>query len=49
MIFIETSIFTKLAYKYLYDDEFAGLQWFLLKYPERLYPAQEVLENFVGR
>jgi mRNA-degrading endonuclease RelE of RelBE toxin-antitoxin system len=34
MEFIETSIFTKLVYTYLSDDEYVGLQWFLLKYPE---------------
>ncbi len=34
MEFIETSIFTKLIYTYLSDDEYLGLQIFLLKYPE---------------
>ncbi len=34
MEFIETSIFTKLIYTYLSDDEYLGLQVFLLKYPE---------------
>src|SRR3990172_10489915 len=34
MEFIETSIFTKLIYTYLSDDEYLGLQGFLLKYPE---------------
>lgn len=34
MEFIETSIFTKLIYTYLTDDEYLGLQGFLLKYPE---------------
>ncbi len=34
MEFIETSIFTKLVYTYLSDDEYLGLQVFLLKYPE---------------
>ena len=34
MIFIETSIFTKLIGKYLSDDEYADLQSFLLKYPK---------------
>jgi mRNA-degrading endonuclease RelE of RelBE toxin-antitoxin system len=34
MVFIETSIFTKLITKYLADDEYLGLQNFLLKYPE---------------
>ena len=34
MEFIETSIFTKLIYTYLTDDEYVGLQGFLLKYPE---------------
>ncbi|MBI4630994.1 MAG: type II toxin-antitoxin system RelE/ParE family toxin [Chloroflexi bacterium] len=34
MEFIETSIFTKLIYSYLTDDEYLGLQIFLLKHPE---------------
>jgi len=34
MEFIETSIFTKLIYTYLTDDEYLGLQGFMLKYPE---------------
>jgi mRNA-degrading endonuclease RelE of RelBE toxin-antitoxin system len=34
MEFIETSIFTKLIYTYLSDDEYLGLQVFLLKYPD---------------
>jgi mRNA-degrading endonuclease RelE of RelBE toxin-antitoxin system len=34
MEFIETSIFTKLLYTYLTDDEYVGLQGFMLKYPE---------------
>lgn len=34
MIFIETSTFTKLIGKYLSDDEYLGLQKFLLKYPD---------------
>ena len=34
MIFIETSTFTKLIATYLTDDEYLGLQSFLLKYPE---------------
>jgi len=34
MEFIEASAFTKLLYHYLADDEYLGLQGFLLKYPE---------------
>jgi mRNA-degrading endonuclease RelE of RelBE toxin-antitoxin system len=34
MEFIETTIFTKLIYTYLTDDEYVGLQGFMLKYPE---------------
>jgi mRNA-degrading endonuclease RelE of RelBE toxin-antitoxin system len=34
MEFIETSLFTKLVYAYLTDDEYLGLQGFMLKYPE---------------
>lgn len=34
MEFIETSTFTKLIYDYLTDDEYAGVQSYLIKYPE---------------
>ncbi|MEW6716934.1 MAG: hypothetical protein AB1345_05475 [Chloroflexota bacterium] len=34
MEFIEASAFTKHIYEYLSDDEFLGLQNFLLQYPE---------------
>lgn len=34
MIFIETTIFTKLLPKYLSDDEYRALQWYLLIYPD---------------
>jgi mRNA-degrading endonuclease RelE of RelBE toxin-antitoxin system len=34
MEFIETSTFTKLLYTYLTDEEYSGLQAYLLKYPE---------------
>jgi mRNA-degrading endonuclease RelE of RelBE toxin-antitoxin system len=34
MVFIETSTFTKLIGKYLSDDEYLGLQKFLLKQPD---------------
>lgn len=34
MEFIEASIFTRYVYRYLTDDEYSGLQGFLLKYPE---------------
>lgn len=34
MVFIETSAFTKLISKYLSDDEYFGLQNFLLQYPD---------------
>ncbi len=33
MVFIETSVFTKFITKYLSDDEYLGLQSFLLQYP----------------
>lgn len=41
MQFIEASIFTKLVYTYLTDDEYLGLQAYLLKYPEagRIVPG----------
>ena len=34
MVFIETSTFTELIGGYLTDDEYSGLQNFLLKYPD---------------
>ena len=34
MVFIETSLFTKLVYNYLTEDEYLGLQSFLLGYPD---------------
>ena len=34
MEFIEASAFTKLVYDYLSEDEYLGLQSFLLQYPE---------------
>lgn len=34
MVFIETSTFTKLLYDYLTDDEYLGLQSYLLEHPE---------------
>ncbi len=34
MVFIETSVFTKFITKYLSDDEYLGLQSFLIKYPD---------------
>lgn len=34
MEFIEAAAFTKYVHKYLSDDEYAGLQSFLLQYPE---------------
>ena len=34
MVFIETSTFTKLIGRYLSDDEYLGLQKFMLKYPD---------------
>ena len=34
MIFIETSIFTRLLYNYLTDEEYTGLQMYLLQKPD---------------
>ncbi len=34
MVFIETSVFTRLINDYLIDDEYAGLQSFLLQRPD---------------
>ena len=41
MEFIETSIFTKLVYTYLTEDEYLGLQGYMVKYPEagKMVPA----------
>jgi mRNA-degrading endonuclease RelE of RelBE toxin-antitoxin system len=41
MIFIETSLFTRLVPNYLSDDEYRAFQWYLLKHPEagNLVPA----------
>jgi len=33
MVFIETSTFTKLVYEYLSDEEYLGLQSYLLQHP----------------
>jgi len=34
MVFIETSVFTRLIANYLTNDEYAGLQSFLLQWPD---------------
>jgi mRNA-degrading endonuclease RelE of RelBE toxin-antitoxin system len=34
MQFIETSLFTKLIYEYLNEDEYLGLQVYLLRHPD---------------
>lgn len=34
MEFVEATLFTRLVYKYLSDDEYVGLQRFLALYPE---------------
>jgi len=34
MEFIETSIFTKLIYSYLTEDEYVGLQTYMFNFPE---------------
>ena len=34
MEFIETSLFTRLIYEYLSEEEYLGLQVYLLRYPE---------------
>jgi hypothetical protein len=34
MVFIETSLFTKLVYDYLTEEEYLGLQNFLVGYPD---------------
>jgi hypothetical protein len=35
MEFIETSLFTRLIYDYLSEEEYLGLQVYLLRYPDR--------------
>lgn len=34
MVFIETSMFTKLILQYLSDDEYHALQWYLHQHPD---------------
>jgi hypothetical protein len=34
MVFVETSLFTKLLPRYLNDDEYLALQWYLLAHPD---------------
>ena len=34
MIYIESSLFTKLLPNYLSDEEYRALQWYLLQHPE---------------
>jgi len=34
MVFIETSLFTKLLHRYLTDDEYHALQWHLMDNPD---------------
>ena len=34
MVFIETSLFTRIVYSYLTDEEYLGLQSFLVTYPD---------------
>ena len=34
MIFIETSIFTKLVFDYMTDEEYLGLQSYILRFPD---------------
>jgi hypothetical protein len=34
MVFIETTVFTKLVYNYLSDEEFIGLQNYLMNHPD---------------
>jgi hypothetical protein len=50
MEFIETSIFTKLIYTYLTDDEYVGLQGFMLKHPKagKIVPVPAGSENYDG-
>lgn len=50
MIFIETSLFTNLLPRYLNDDEYAALQWYLLERPIQviLFAAAVGSEKFAG-
>ena len=45
MEFIEATAFTKHVYKYLSEDEFLGLQSFLLEYPRSLRQIAKGIEN----
>jgi len=51
MEFIEATLFTKYVYSYLTDDEYSGLQSYLLQFPdlERSFLVLVVSENFVGQ
>jgi hypothetical protein len=47
MEFIETSLFTNLVYDYLSEDEYLGLQVYLLRHPEsgKLIPGSGVVRK----
>jgi hypothetical protein len=51
MEFIEATAFTKYLYDYLSEDEYLGLQGYLLQYPEsgKVSLALVVSEKFVGQ
>ncbi len=34
MLFIETTLFTRLIYTYMSDEEFTGLQYYLMNHPD---------------
>jgi len=48
MEFIEATAFTKYVYEYLSEDEYLGLQSFLLQYPVKLFQAPAASEKFAG-
>jgi len=51
MEFIEATAFTKYVYDYLSEDEYLGLQGFLLQYPEagKVVRVLVVFEKSVGQ
>ena len=51
MEFIEATAFTRYVYDYLSEDEYLGLQSFLLQYPEsgKVVRVLAVSEKFVGQ
>ena len=51
MEFIGATLFTKYVFAYLTDDEYLGLQSYLLQFPEagKVVQVLAVSDNFVGQ